>query len=101
MTTKQTTLKFIGYIQTDFGEGGLRRHPEKVVSNLLINRILTAALDGIESYSHLVVITGIKELKIYPRRKDIKKVGLFATRTPNRPNPIGVTVLELLDRYDN
>ena len=47
-------------------------------------------------------VTATKELKIHPRRrKDIKKVGLFATRTPNRPNPIGVTVVKLLERHHN
>jgi tRNA-Thr(GGU) m(6)t(6)A37 methyltransferase TsaA len=107
---KEITLNLIGRIQTEFSEEEIRRQPETVVSSLIINRTFTVALDGIESYSHLIVIyymhkrniTKIKELKIHPRgRKDIEKVGLFATRTPNRPNPIGVTVVELLDRRDN
>jgi tRNA-Thr(GGU) m(6)t(6)A37 methyltransferase TsaA len=47
-------------------------------------------------------VTAIKELKIHPRRrKDIEKVGLFATRTLNRPNLIGVTVVKLLERHYN
>jgi tRNA-Thr(GGU) m(6)t(6)A37 methyltransferase TsaA len=41
-------------------------------------------------------------LKIHPRgRKEIAKVGLFATRSPYRLNPIGVTVVKLLERRRN
>jgi tRNA (Thr-GGU) A37 N-methylase len=41
-------------------------------------------------------VRAIKELKIHPRRrKDIEKVDLFTTRTPNRP------VVELLERHYN
>lgn len=111
MKTKEIILKSIGDVETDFGEEKIKRNPEKVVSNLIVNRIFTTALDGIESYSHLIVIyymhkktvtTRIKDLKIHPKnREDIKKVGLFATRTPNRPNPIGFTVVKLLKRYNN
>jgi tRNA (Thr-GGU) A37 N-methylase len=28
-------------------------------------------------------------------------VGTFALRTPNRPNPIGVSIVQLLERHDN
>ena len=100
-------LKSIGYVKTDFGEE-IKKQPDTTISTLIINPKLGSALDGIESYSHLIVIyymhkvSAIKEFKIYPRRrKVIEKVGLFATRTPNRPNPIGVTVVELLERHYN
>lgn len=47
-------------------------------------------------------VIGTEGLKIHPKgRKEIVKVGLFATRSPNRPNPIGVTVVKLLDRRGN
>lgn len=108
MKAKELVLKPIGYVQTDFGEEEFKKQPETTISTLIINRTFAAALDGIEAYSHLILIyfmhkiTRIKELKIHPRRRrDIEKVGLFATRTPNRPNPIGVTVVELLERHHN
>jgi tRNA (adenine37-N6)-methyltransferase len=41
-------------------------------------------------------------LKIHPRgRNEIPKVGVFATRSPYRPNPIGVTVVKFLERRRN
>ena len=101
-------LESIGYNETDFGEEEIKKQPEATISALIINSKLVSALDGIESYSHLIIvyfmhkITATKELKIHPRRrKDIKKVGVFATRTPSRPNPIGVTVVKLLERHYN
>jgi tRNA (Thr-GGU) A37 N-methylase len=32
---------------------------------------------------------------------DMPLVGLFATRTALRPNPVGLTVVELLERVEN
>lgn len=101
-------LESIGCVQTDFGEEEIKKQSKATISTLVVNPKLVSALDGIESYSHLIIVyfmhkvTATKELKIHPRRrKDIKKVGLFATRTPNRPNPIGVTVVKLLERHHN
>jgi tRNA-Thr(GGU) m(6)t(6)A37 methyltransferase TsaA len=66
---------------------------------------LAEALDGIEDFSHLFVIFWMHEIpkeerramKVHPRgRMDMPLLGIFATRTPHRPNPIGLTLVELL-----
>ena len=65
-----------------------------------------AALDGIEEYSHLLVITWLDRARrarkaraqVPERREGLPAVGLFATRTPRRPNPIGVSAPRLLRR---
>jgi len=63
-----------------------------------------AALEGIAGFSHLIVVFWLHqarrpELRIHPKGiRKIPKVGLFATRTPHRPNPIGLTVVRLLKR---
>ena len=59
-------------------------------------------LDDIEGFSHLYVIwifdrAGAPELVAYPPSDD-RPHGVFATRSPQRPNPIGLTVVELLGR---
>ena len=42
------------------------------------------------------------DLKTHPQgRQDLPLVGIFATRTPYRPNPIGVQVVELVSRKGN
>jgi tRNA (adenine37-N6)-methyltransferase len=59
-------------------------------------------LEDIEGFSHLYVIwifdrAGGSELVAYPPADD-RPHGVFATRSPQRPNPIGLTVVRLLDR---
>jgi tRNA-Thr(GGU) m(6)t(6)A37 methyltransferase TsaA len=64
------------------------------------------ALDGLEAYSHLVVIVWLDRTKrartagaFHPEgRENLPEVGLFATRSPRRPNPIGVSAPRLLRR---
>ena len=61
-----------------------------------------AGLTDIEGFSHLFVIwvfdrsTGYDLLTKPP--SDNRTHGLFATRTPRRPNPLGLTVVRLLSR---
>lgn len=60
-------------------------------------------LTDIEGFSHLIVLwvfdrSGDYELLGIPPT-DNRAHGVFATRSPRRPNPIGLTVVELL-RHD-
>lgn len=59
-------------------------------------------LTDIEGFSHLIVLwvfdrSGGYELLGTPP-SDNRQHGVFATRSPYRPNPIGLTVVELLSR---
>ena len=61
-----------------------------------------AGLTDIEGFSHLIVIWEFDrsrsfELLATPP-SDNRQHGLFATRSPLRPNPIGLTTVELLRR---
>jgi tRNA-Thr(GGU) m(6)t(6)A37 methyltransferase TsaA len=66
----------------------------------------SAALTGIESFSHLIVLFWLDRARRVraPRqgrpegRSDLPSVGLFATRTPHRPNPIGIATPQLIRR---
>lgn len=59
-------------------------------------------LTDIEGFSHLFVLwifdhsEGFKLLSSPP--SDNRQHGVFATRSPRRPNPLGLTVVELLRR---
>jgi tRNA-Thr(GGU) m(6)t(6)A37 methyltransferase TsaA len=61
-----------------------------------------AGLTDIDGFSHLIVIwvfdraEGFELLGTPP--SDNRPHGVFATRSPRRPNPIGLTVVELLRR---
>jgi tRNA-Thr(GGU) m(6)t(6)A37 methyltransferase TsaA len=61
-----------------------------------------AGLTDIEGFSHLFVIWAFDRseghaLLVTPPT-DNRPHGVFATRSPRRPNPIGLTVVELLGR---
>ena len=59
-------------------------------------------LRGIEGYSHLWILWGFSEVDSWsptvrpPRLGGNKRVGVFATRSPFRPNPIGLSSVRLL-----
>jgi tRNA-Thr(GGU) m(6)t(6)A37 methyltransferase TsaA len=80
-----------GHGATHIAEGVLELRPE-----------LEAGLTDIEGFSHLFVIwvfhrsEGSELLATPPT--DERPHGVFATRSPQRPNPIGLTVVELLGR---
>ncbi len=62
-------------------------------------------LKNIEGFSHLVVLFAFHESKRYrlhtkPLLDDTLR-GVFSTRSPNRPNPIGMTVVKAIERKGN
>jgi tRNA-Thr(GGU) m(6)t(6)A37 methyltransferase TsaA len=62
-----------------------------------------AGLKDIEGFSHLYVLWEFDradgfDLVATPPSDDGRPHGVFATRAPRRPNPIGLTVVELLRR---
>ena len=51
---------------------------------------------------HQVATAGQLRTKVHPRhRKELPLVGLFASRSPNRPNPVGKATVKLLQRKGN
>jgi len=62
-------------------------------------------LADIEGFSHLYVLWVFHKAQGYSLLatppSDDRPHGVFATRSPHRPNPIGLTVVELLRREDN
>jgi tRNA-Thr(GGU) m(6)t(6)A37 methyltransferase TsaA len=88
------------------GAGGGRR----VISELVINSDLAGILNGIEDFSHLLVLywahrvppEGRSLLKAHPvGRKNLPLVGIFSTCSPARPNTICATVVRLMKRQEN
>lgn len=84
---------------------------ESVVSDVILEPKYEEALEGIEEYSHLIILFWLSRVhswakrrlfKIHPKsRADLPLVGVFSTRTQYRPNPIGLTVVKLLKRSRN
>ena len=100
------TFQPIGYIESPFQESsqipkGLGvKHEAEGVLNVLPE--FEPGLVDIEGFSHLFVIwvfdrTAGFDLIASPP-SDTRSHGVFATRSPRRPNPIGLTVVQLLGR---
>jgi tRNA-Thr(GGU) m(6)t(6)A37 methyltransferase TsaA len=98
------TIQFtpIGVIENEFVEC-VPEGWEAMLSRIVLAEPWVPALEGLEAFSHLWVLShlhGIQgeiELHVHPQsREDLPAVGLFATRTPRRPNPIGLTPVELV-----
>lgn len=99
----------IGFVQSCFKEKfGIPRQPLLIPEAdgaivLKKDPDLKTALRGLESFSHLWVIFvfhehGGKKWKPSirpPRLGGAKKVGVLASRSPHRPNPIGMSVVKL------
>lgn len=94
----------IGHVVTDASHEDLRHRV--AVSKIMIARKFAGGLKGLEGFSHLYVLFLLHEvpkwkgnLMVHPRgRTDIKKTGVFATRSPHRPNPIALTLVKLLSK---
>lgn len=61
------------------------------------------SLQGLEGYSHVWLqfvfhlnTSARFHAKVHPPRLEGKTMGLFATRSPHRPNPIGLSLVELV-----
>jgi len=86
------------------------RTDEENVMRIEVSAEYAEALDGIEKLTHINVLYWMHrlteknrgKLKVHPRG-DLNRplTGVFATRSPVRPNPIGLTRVELLKRKGN
>ncbi|GAF85249.1 unnamed protein product [marine sediment metagenome] len=83
---------------------------EDVTSEIVVNPELEECMEGIEQYTHITVIywmdrvseEGRRVKKVHPRgREELPLRGVFATRSPYRPNPLGLTTVSLLAREGN
>jgi tRNA-Thr(GGU) m(6)t(6)A37 methyltransferase TsaA len=107
-TKKRIVLKPIGHVKTSAVGDEVR--DKTLISQIILNDELVEGLAGISSYSHLFVLfylnqvktTQQKTLQVHPRgRIDLPLTGIFAVRTMLRPNPIGLTLVELIKVEDN
>ena len=71
---------------------------------LEVNSSVAEGLDGLEAGDELIILTWLHQahrdvLKVHPRSDPFRRLtGVFATRSPDRPNPVGlhqVTVREV------
>jgi len=100
------TPRAVGFVRTTYKEtreipkGLGAKHEAEGALEILPE--FEAGLVDIEGFSHLIVLwvfdrsEGFELIGAPP--SDNRPHGVFATRSPKRPNPIGLTVVELLRR---
>lgn len=100
---EELEVKPIGVVKTK--AVGKEVRDRSNISEIILRNDLVEALKGIDDFSHLFVIFWMHEIsskerkimKVHPRgRQDMPLLGVYATRTPYRPNPIGLTLVELV-----
>ena len=101
------TIEPIGVIRSELAsrEAAPRQGNEGAPDAWLeVNSTVAEGLEGIAAGNEIVLITWFHKahrdiLKVHPRGdKNMPLTGVFATRSPDRPNPLGlhrVTVLEI------
>ena len=108
MSSQKIEIKPIGHVSTN--AIGLEVKDKTRVSQIIVDAELAEATQGIEDFSHIFVIFWLSQiskqkrkiLKVHPRgREDMPLLGVFATRTNLRPNPIGLTLVELIKVENN
>ncbi len=93
----------IGIIKSPITEG-VDENWGSVISEIVIDESLADGLQGLDQFSHVIVIFWMhqstfnpNELVRRPRgRDDMPLLGVFAQRAKHRPNPIGITPVELI-----
>lgn len=104
------SLAPIGFVRNSIVEPVRRDDWETVISEIVLHEDLQEALNRIEDFSHIIVIYWMhkigrsqrKTTKVHPRgNQSAPLVGVFASRSPARPNPVGIRTVRLLERQAN
>ena len=98
----------IGVIKTPFknSEGvPIQSTKSDAIGEALLNEEFTDGLDSLDGFSHIILLYWCHKanppaMMIKPYL-DTEKHGLFSTRAPSRPNPIGLSIVELIQVEGN
>jgi tRNA-Thr(GGU) m(6)t(6)A37 methyltransferase TsaA len=95
------TINFIGIVEKVEGD----------YSTLVIYPEYASGLDGLDAYKRLHILYWLHEadnpaqratIRVIPRRHGAtEERGVFASHSPHRPNPIGLTIVDLLNIEGN
>ncbi len=106
-TLERVVFEPIGFGSKSFNEPGDPKALRNSQSLLILDEKYIGAMDGLERCRYLLVIfqfhraAGYRE-RVHPMGdRSIPERGVLATRSPCRPNPIGVTVAEIVSVEGN
>ena len=107
MTASGPTLTPIGTVENGLPLGTPKDQLMAAESRIILDPALTKGLQELEKQPRILVVFHFHlsvgyDLLQHPRGDTSRdKRGVFALRSPRRPNPIGVTEAELLEIRDN
>ena len=96
------TFTPIGYVENDFDAPVMPETIAVAESRIIVAPEFTEGLTGLEAGQRVMIVFYFHLVQSYallqhPRGDSSRpKRGVFALHTPRRPNPIGVTVVDLL-----
>lgn len=102
-------LEPIGTVRSPVSEG-VDKDWGGVISEIHLADHLAPGLSGLEQFSHVIVVFLMHkssfnlETDLVRRPQgssDMPELGIFAQRAKHRPNPIGVTAVELINIHGN
>ena len=99
-------LKPIGFAKNNEKESRFGSFSD-VISEIVVDEKFTDALNGIEDYSHVIIVYWMDKIKDYvithrPQgNPDVPIIGIFSCRCPQRPNPIAMTTVKLINHKGN
>jgi tRNA-Thr(GGU) m(6)t(6)A37 methyltransferase TsaA len=102
-------MQHIGIIKSPFTELAdmpiQPRGAADIIGKVIIDRQFERGLEDLEGFSHIYLLYRFhkavrSELTVIPFMDDTPR-GVFATRSPLRPNHIGLSIVELLKREEN
>jgi tRNA-Thr(GGU) m(6)t(6)A37 methyltransferase TsaA len=101
-TEEPVTYTAIGHVENDFRERSPADEIRSAESRIVLDLTLTNGLKGLEPGQQVMVVFYFHRARGYdllqhPRGdRSRPQRGVFALRSPRRPNPIGVTVVDLV-----
>ena len=114
VTSAEIVLKPIGVVHTNASDKQIKEENREVEAIVGMFPEFEEALEGLDGYSHLFIISYLHKLrpdqigplKVKPKRatrrgfkfEELPLLGVFALDSPTRPNPIGLTLVRLLKR---
>jgi tRNA-Thr(GGU) m(6)t(6)A37 methyltransferase TsaA len=110
-STGKIELRPIGVVHTHASDDQIREEKKEVEGVVEILPAFEEALEGLDGYSHIFIISYLHKLRpeqigpvrVKPKRatrrgftiEELPSLGVFALDSPTRPNPVGLSLVRL------
>jgi len=113
----EVCFKPIGYVETPYSDEEVKSSFHGVNGRVVVLEEYASGLKGLAGFSHVILIAYLhkvteeqrKVLVVRPRRlvrlgfklEELPKIGVFASDSPHRPNPIALSIVRLKEVRGN